>query len=274
MIKEFSLRLAIIFVLALSIHLLHAQEAKQTNQLSFAEKMRPHLMQYLGDEWTVKIIGAAPVVAPPAMIMPALPAINDDARSTAVYDKKADTVKLDPKIEQKFNYAYIKEVYEATRQAQPTDQEMTQFMNVLSQGGTRDGIYRSLVLDATYAGMENWDKPVKSATADFAVYFYEKYLGKKIQKKSFEGWSVYSLKRLITDKTLDMLDAFNDREQMERWYAIMSADLALKFPTIWSNTLRKNSTPDAHKAWAAKVPVQHVKSEVIIKMHTAFNALM
>ncbi len=233
-------------------------------------------MQYLGDEWTVKFIGPSPVVVPTviAMAMPALPVINDDARSTAVYLKKADTIRLNPKIEQKFNYTYIKELYEATRQARATDQELNQFMNVLAQGGSRDGIYRSLVLDATYAGMENWDKPVKSATADFAIYFYEKYLGKKIQKKKLEGWSIYSLKRVITEKTLDMLDAFNDRDQMERWYGIMSSDLALKFPTIWSNTLRKNSSAEAHKAWASKVPVQHVKSEVIIKMHTAFNAMM
>lgn len=275
------MRLAMIFVLALAIyhpiHLLHAQDAYGTkipNELSFAEKMRPHLIQYLGDEWTVKLIGHAPVVIPQAFAMPTLPVINSDARSTAVYDKKADTIKLDPKVEQKFHYAYIKELYEVTRHARPTDEQLTQFMNVLTQGGARDGIYRSLVLDATYAGMENWDKPVKSATADFAVYFYGKYLGKKIQKKNFEGWSIYTLKRLITEKTLDMLAAFNDREQMESWYGILSADLALKFPTIWSNTLRKNSSPEAHKAWAAKVPIQHIKSEIIIKMHTAFNALM
>lgn len=268
------MRLAIIFVLALSIHLLHAQDAATKAEPSFAEKMRPHLMKILGEEWTVKIVGPAPVIEPPAMAMPPLPTISDDARSTEVYNKKADPITLKPEIEQKFNYAYLREVYEATRQAKPTDEEVNQFMNVLAQGGTREGIYRSLVLDATYAGMENWDKPVKSATADFAVYFYAKYLGKKINKKSFEGWSVYSLKRLVTEKTLDMLDAFKDREHLERWYAIMSADLAVKFPTIWSNNLRKNGKAEDHKAWASKVPLQHIKSEVIIKMHTAFNAMM
>jgi len=269
------LRLAVIFLLALSLHLLHAQEAQSVKELSFAEKMRPHLMKIIGEEWTFKLIGAGEAPKIPEMQMPPLPIVASDAKSTAVYEKKEDKIKIDPKIEQKFNYAYIKEVFEATRQSKPTDEEMNQFMNVLSQGGTRDGIYRSLVLDATYAGMEEWDKPVKSATADFAVYFYEKYLGKKIQKKSFEGWSVFTLKRLITEKALDIMEAYgDDREKMEKWYAIMSSDLAKKFPTIWSNNLRKNPSAETHKAWASKVPLHHIKSEIIIKIHAAFNSMM
>lgn len=269
------MRLAVIFALALSIHILHAQDNKTDKNISFAEKMRPQLMRFLGEEWTVKIIGPAPIPPKPQMQMPTLPKIVSDATSTAVYDKKEDKIKLPADVEQKYSYAFIRELYEATRQAKPTDEEVNQFMNVLSQGGTREGVYRALVLDATYAGMEEWDKPVKSATADFAVYFWGKYLGKKVEKKSFEGWSVFTLKRVITEKTLDMFDAFgSDREGLEKWYALMSADLAAKFPTLWSNNLRKITVPEDHKAWASKVPLQHIKSEVIIKLHSAFNAMM
>ena len=260
--------------MALSIHMVYAQETMK-KEVPFTEKMRPHLQKYLGDEWTVKLIGPAPIPPKPEMQMPELPKIISDARSTAVYDKKEDPIKLPADVEQKFSYAYLIEVYEATRQAKPTDEEINQFMNVLTQGGTREGVYRALVLDATYAGMEEWDKPVKSATADFAVYFYAKYLGVKIEKKRFEGMSVFTLKRLITEKSLDMVDAFGtNREDLEKWYAIMSADLATKFPTLWSNKLRKITVPEEHKAWASKVPQQHLKSEVIIKLHTALNSMM
>ena len=147
-------------------------------------------------------------------------------------------------------------------------------MNVLMQGGTREGIYRSLVLDSTYGGMENWDKPVKSATADFAVYFYDKYLGRKVAKKSFEGMSIYTLKRILVEKTLDMADAFGEnREGLEKWYGIMSSDLSKRFPSIWVSAIRKNQSALAHKAWASKVPLQHIKSEIVIKLHTAFNSM-
>lgn len=269
------MRLAVIFVLALSIHILYAQEQKVIQEKSFVEKMRPTLIKVLGEEWTVKLIGADKAIPKDEVPMPAIPKIVDDARSTAVYNKKQDKVILKPEVEEKFNYAYIKELYEATRQEKPNDDELGKFLNVLSQGGTREGVYRSLVLDSTYAGMENWDKPVKNATADFAVYFYDKYFGKKVVKKSFEGMSVFTLKRLVTEKALEVADAFgDDRDGLERWYAIMSSDLATRFPQIWSNPLRKKSSAPDHKAWASKVPVQHIKSELIIKIHSAFNSMM
>lgn len=270
------MRLAVIFVLALSIHMLNAQAQAPLKEQSFVEKMRPTLMKIVGEEWTVKLIGAAaPVVSSTDVVMPAIPKIEDNAKSTAVYDRKKDSITIKPEVEAKFNYAFIQEAYETTRQTKPNEDEISKMMNVLSQGGTREGVYRMLVLDSVYGGMENWDKPVKSVTADFAVYFYGKYLGRKVLKKSFEGMSVFTLKRLIGEKALEVTDAFGeDRDGMERWYAVMSADLAAKFPTIWSNKMRKNTSAVDHKAWASKVPVQHIKSELVIKIHSAFNSMI
>lgn len=268
------MRLAVIFVLALSIQMLFAED-QATQEKSFAEKMRPKMMQILGEEWTVKLIGKDNSVKPDEVQMPVLPKIEEDARSTAVYDKKADKITIKPEVEQKFNYAFIQELYQATRQTKPNDDEIGKSMNVLSQGGTREGVYRSLVLDSVYGGMENWDKPVKKNSAEFAVYFYQKYLGKKIALKSFEGMSIYTLKRLITEKALDMSDAFghDKRDDLEKWYAVMSVDLATKFPLVWTNPTRKNPSATFHKKWASNVPVQHIKSEMIIKMHQAFNSM-
>ena len=267
--------------MAVTIHLVYSEDARGQNsaqsEKSFVEKMRPHMKKFLGEEWTTKIIGAdKTIVAPDAGVkMPEIPKIVEDATSTAVYDKKMDAVILSPDIEKKFYYNYIKEVYEATRQSQPNDDEIGKMMNVLLQGGTREGVYRSFVLDSVYGGMENWDKPVKSVTADYAVYFYSKYFGKKIVKKSFEGMSIYTLKRLVTEKALEVADAFgDDRDAMERWYAIMSADFAVRFPQIWSTQIRKDTSAENHKAWASKVPVQHIKSEMIIKIHSALNSMI
>lgn len=268
------MRLTVIFVLALSIQMLFADDQNTPQEKSFVEKMRPKMMKILGEEWTVKLIGQDKSTPVDEVPMPVLPKIDDNAKSTAVYDKKQDTITIKPEVEQKFNYAYVNELFEATRQNKPNDDELGKMMNVLSQGGTREGVYRSVVLDSVYAGMENWDRPVKKNSAEFAVYFYEKYLGKKIVLKSFEGMSVYTLKRLVTEKTLDMTDAYLSREDMENWYANMSADLAKKFPNVWSNPVRKNQSSLFHKNWANKVPAQHIKSEMIIKIHSAFNSMI
>jgi hypothetical protein len=267
----------LIFVLALSIHILNAQDSNGPKAVSFAEKMRPTLMKVVGEKWTIKLIGeqASVAVVGIGVVLPPLPKISEDARSTAIYDKKEDTVKLKKELEEKYYYSYLKEIFEATRMIKPNDDEIAKMMNVLSQGGTREGIYHQLVLDSTYGGMENYDKPVKSNAADFAVYFYGRYLGKKIEKESLKGMNAFALKRLIADKSLDIIDAFGDkRDDLEKWYAVMSSDLASKFPQVWTAKLRKDTSSQHHKIWASQVPVQHIKSETMIKIHSAMNSMM
>lgn len=273
------MRLIAIFIVALSIHLYTQDALSQTSasKKSFVENIRPQFIKFLGEEWTVKILGEDKTISVDEVSMPPIPKVDDDAKSVAVYNKKVDAVSLNlkPEDEKKYNYAYIKEAYEATRQSTPNDDEIGKMMNVLSQGGTREGVYRSMVLDSVYGGMENWDKPVKSVTADYAVYFYKKYFGKNIAKKSFEGMSIYTLKRLITEKALEVTDAFgDDRDGLERWYGILSADMASKFPLIWTNKMRKNASAMEHKIWAGQVPIQHIKSELVIKLHASLNSMI
>lgn len=270
------MRLIVIFILALSLHLLQAQDSAHSKEISFAEKMRPTLMRIVGEKWTQKLIGSAPVViVDNSVILPPLPQILSDARSTAVFDKKEDKIKLKPEQEQKYYYTYILEIYDATRSTKPNDDEIAKLYNVLSQGGSREGVYHALVLDSIYGGMENYDKPVKSNAADFAVYFYGRYIGKKIVKDSLKGMNIYSLKRLMADKALDIIDAYGEnREDLEKWYAVMSSDLASKFPSLWSSKLRKDTSSIRHKSWAGQVPLQHIKSETLIKLHSAMNSMM
>ena len=270
-----TLRLAVLFILALSIHLLYAQETNVKSQ-SFIEKMRPTLTKVLGVDITAKLIGSA-VVEPidDSVILPAIPKLLSDATSTTIFNKKPDTIILKPEVEEKYRAAYVREIYEATRQTKPNDDELGKLINVLSQGGSREGIYHSLVLDSTYAGMENYDKPVKGNAADFAVYFYSRYLGKKIEKESLKGMNAFTLKRIIADKSLDIIDAYGDnRADLEKWYGVMSADLASKFPQVWTAKIRKDTSSKNHKYWASGVPVQHIKSEVLIKLHGAMNSMM
>ena len=257
-------------ILAILLNQAHGSE----DSSSFVDKLRPQVEKYIGQTWSDKIFGVKPKDPLSGVILPAIPKIEESATSTAVYNKKVDAVEMDKEVEQKFNYAYIRELYDATRQTKPNENEMAKMMNVLSQGGTRDGIYRSLVLDSTYAGMENWDRAVKNNSADFAVYFFDKYLGRTIKKKSLEGMSIYTLKRLVAERALEIADAFENREELESWYGVMSSDLAVKFPLVWQNQVRKNENALFHKNWAKQVPFEHIKSELIIKIHSCFNSMI
>jgi len=265
---------SMLFLFILNFSLFAQTESANTWQ----EKLRPMMSQILGDNMTRSILGEPPrkPVDPNLVEMPKIPEIKVSATSVETYQRKPDTVKLDLELEKKYFVGYIKEVYEATRKMAIPTEEISTYYNILNQGGTREGIYRSLVSDATYAGMENQEGfAVKSVSADLAVFIYEKYLNKKINRDNLKGMSVFSLKRIVTEKALDLMDAFgDDRIGLEKWYANFSADMAIKFPSKMNNKLRQSVSAQSHLLWSKKVPIQHIKSEVIIKTHMAFNSLI
>ena len=255
--------------------MIHAQDSKKPNNVSITESMRPTLMKFIGEKWTVKILGEDLKPSEDGIVLPQLPKLSSDARSVDIYNRKEDKVKLKVEQEEKYYIAYIKEIYEVTRQQKPNEDEVGKLLNVLSQGGSREGVYHALVLDSAYGGMENYDKTTKSNAADFSIYFYERYLGKKVAKESLKGMNIYTLKRLLADKSLDIIDAYEGkRDDLESWYAVMSSDLASKFPQVYQSKLRKDTSSRHHKNWANQVPVQHIKSETVIKLHMALNSLM
>ena len=102
------LRILTIFFLALSIHLYAQDVRSQTlmKEQSLIEKLRPQFVKYLGVEWTKKIIGIDSLGPDDELVMPIIPKIEEDAKSLAVYEKKADTIilKLKPEDEKKYNY--------------------------------------------------------------------------------------------------------------------------------------------------------------------------
>jgi hypothetical protein len=268
--------MTIIFLLAISLHTISANDNQAPESSSFLESLRPYIRQYLGSEMELKILGkTASEKLEDAIILPVIPEVKDAQTSTEVYNKKADKVTLASGEEEKFYKSFIRDVYKSVRRQDPTDEEMNRYMGILLQGGAREGIYRSMVLDEVYAKMENYDMPINSKVADLAVHVYGTYLGKTIQKEKLKGINFYSIKRLVAERALEVIDSFGeDREALENWYAILSADLANRHGANFSNQFRKNSKKSVHKKWAQKYPVQHLKSEVLVKLHTSFNSLM
>ncbi len=271
------MKFSIIFLFLFSINTFGADAVKK-EELSIAEKWRPTITKYFGEEFAIKLLGATSDVKKDnldLLQMPQIPILVVDARSTSVYDKKPDKVILKPEEEAKYHYSFLTELYEVTRQSQPQADDIKKMMNTLSQGATREGVYHSMVLDPVYNQLETIYKPIRLPASEFAVYFYSNYIAKKISPDSLTSMNMYTLKRLIAEKAIDIIDAFGEnRDGLETWYAILSSDLATRFPQHWSNKLRKNSSKAVHKNWASKAPIQHIKSEIIIKLHIALNSLM
>lgn len=233
------------------------------------EKVRTFIEENFTSELAVKLFGERPE----EVQMPELPTIVSDARSTAVYDKKEKKSNLNAEDEQKYNLAFVQEIIEVTRNAPANDNELARWMNTMNQGATREGIYRAMVLDSLYAGLENSDVGLSQRSIEFTQFFLEKFVGQTINASLLNQMSLYTIKREVAEKALEIIDSFEKEEELNRWYAVLSGDLAKKYSPIFANKVRKYESMTRHLNWAKEAPIQHLKSEVVIKIHSIYNNL-
>ena len=147
-------------------------------------KLRTFSLKFM-DEKTVDQIFPAP--AKPQSLMPLLPMIKSDNKSTDSLDQNsqlatqgASYFKMEPDRRRNFEVGFIEEIYMATRRSSPTDEDIMKWLNSLEQGASREGVYRALVLDSVYASLEDFSDPVSRELIDFTQEFYQKYIGVQI----------------------------------------------------------------------------------------------
>jgi len=241
----------------------------QAKEAEWKQFIRPYIEKYLGVEIANKYLGKIEKT----LALPPLPEIKKDARSTKVYDKKRKEKKLDLELETNLNQSYVEELFSAVKQRKGTRQETFKWLNVMSQGASREGVYRAFILDDDYNALENYDKLISDRGIDFSLNFLEVYIGITVNKSTMERMNFYSVKRLTAEKALELIDSFENSKELHQWYAVMSADFSKKYGILWENKVRKDKNPFRHLHWAKQAPSQHLRSEVIIKIHQIFNYL-
>jgi hypothetical protein len=221
--------------------------------------------------------------------LPAIPKIKRNAKSTANFASPPPPPKKVKKVEsnegakeqlkrkRQDDFHFVHELYQAVMENKPTAVELNQWMNVLDQGGSREGFYRALVLSDKYAGLENFDPTSADQLVIFCKEYMGTYLDQQVQDKQLSSVNSYSIKRIAVEQSLELIDTFYaenaNGDKLPRWYAILSADLAAKYPSLWEIKLRSSTNPRIHLKWAQSAPEQQLKSEVIIKLHRVFNHL-
>lgn len=258
----------------MSLLLVSCDQAKVEQNKELARtKLRP----LIGEDWTQKILGSSPST----ISLPPIPKVTKDATSLDVYKKDGQFdsqeelfQKLSLEEKRKYRLAFIQELYEVTRNAEPKDEDVLNFLNVLEQGGTREGVYRAIVLDSVYGSLESFEEAPSKELKEFAVDFGKTYLGRKFNSSAMGKLNLWSIKRIVVEKALEVMDVLKSRpDELKSWYAVLSADLAKRKKSIWKNDVRKQVSPEYHYQWASKVPLQQIKSETIIKLHAIMNEL-
>ncbi|MBF0205251.1 MAG: DUF4214 domain-containing protein [Oligoflexia bacterium] len=220
--------------------------------------------------------------APDDIRLPEIPEIVVDAKQVVDQKEKKIDTKFSVDEMNKSNYYFVQEIYLATIKRNPREEELDKWLNTLSQGSTREGIYRAIVLGTEYQELEKLKDPPSPKLVTFMVEYLRMFLGLSVDSKTLDGslsrnaTNLYMLKKFSVEKTLELIDIFlakGQEQSLYDWYAVFSAYLAEKFPNIWSGEIRKSIYKKGHREWASKVYYDWLKAEVIIKLHHVFNSL-
>lgn len=239
------------------------------------EKLRPHLNDLLGESLTISIIGD-----PPEKIreikLPKIPDVTRDALTFGGFkgEKQINMKVFPPGKMNQLNIQFIQEAYKEVRGTKASNGDLKKWINVLKQGGTREGLYRALVLDTNYYKLERKNIPLTDSAIDFASSYSKKYIGKEISSDTLERINFYRLKRELTDRSLEVVDSLSaNLDDVYDWYAVFSSELATKYSKVWKLKIRGNASKDFQRNWAQGVPVQMMKSEIILKINRLINLL-
>lgn len=213
--------------------------------------------------------------------LPPIPKIVSDAKSIDVYNKSgkiysqgAAYKKLSDTDKRKYRLAFIQELYLNVTGSSAEKSKILTALNIIEKGGSREGVYRSIVLSPDYSALEGFSESPSADLINFSYKYSIRFLAKSFSKAQMQKINLYGLKRVITEKSLEIMDSFSkDDDQLLEWYAVMSSELAKKFPLLWSGKTRPNKSALYHLKWAKSVPLQLIKSEVIIKLHKVMNSL-
>lgn len=267
-------------IVMLGLVLCFSAFAQDESEASWKSTLRTFITRVAGVEWSTKLLGEAP--RPRAVEELALPEIPQNfKKSTDVssYTKKTKEPtafdKLPSERKRQFNYRFLEELFLVTRQTQAKDEDLANWLNTLEQGGSREGIYQALVLDEVYNGLESIEGKPSAQLLDYCLVLSQNFFKQTFKQESLSQLNLYSLKRIFTEKGLDLLEYYESRdlEALYRWYSLVSAHMAKTHADLLTTELRKSSSASVHYEWAKSMPIQHIMSEYIIKMHSIMNKL-
>lgn len=267
-------KLIILIGLSLSVSVFAAPQ-----ESALKTKLRSIITQVAGKTWSDKLLGALETEDASTLPMPEIPTDLKKSTDVSSYTKiSKDPTEFDhlPRDRKRqFDYKFLEELFLVTRKSEAKDEDLANWMNTLDQGGSREGIYQALVLDEVYNSLESIEEAPTPKLIDFSLHFSEKFLNQTFNKESLQKLNLYSLKRIFTEKGIDLMAYYEskDLDALYLWYAHLSADLGKNYGALLHSPVRKDASVEYHYEWAKNMPIQHIKSEFIIKLHTVMNGL-
>ena len=250
--------------------------------LSFTEmksSLRDKLEPYLSKSLIVKVFGDKKESAQaPKLKMPVIPKLEKSATDVSIYEekeidkKKTQYDKLSDIKKQRYRIAFLKELYRVVSRKKIGQQLLGTYVDRLSQGAQREGIYRSIVSSRDYFELESNPTVASKKLVEFTNNYSAKFLNTKFNESTLLNSNKYLIKRNLTEKALEVAEYLASKpDDLYRWYAIFSSEIS-KYP-IWGNKVRKVNSEKYHYNWAKNTSFDLIKSEIIIKLHILCNLI-
>ena len=213
----------------------------------------------------------------PAISLPEIPTVNRDPKDFTQIGKEDDRKnypfykQLTRKQRIELAIGVINELYLVILGRYPKMEERKNKVNVLLQKGSREGIYHALVLGQEYRYDESVENLLSDQNKKFLSHHFEMFLGLKIDRTKLKKMDFHTAKRLVIARSLEVIDAFDRRAHVDSWFSVFSETMAKKLE--WEQKHRKMTSRKHYFHWAQKIPLDILKSEVIIKIHHLMNSL-
>lgn len=252
--------------------------AKSIEFDSYKDQLRPYVERFLGKSASNTLLGEKK--SEQLFKLPEIPEIKQSATDTSVYNKNSKVhsqgesfFALSQEQQRKFDLSFLEELYLVTRLDQASEEELSQDINIINQGGSREGVYRRIVLDERYAKLESFQEIPSDSLIEFTKKYAARFLRVSYEDENMKKVNLFTIKRLVVERTLETLEVLANREDdLHRWYAIFSSYVAESGDGVFQGKVRKNTNQQFHYNWSKQVPFQHIKSEVIIKLHKLMNS--
>lgn len=209
--------------------------------------------------------------------LPEIPTVNRNAKDTSQYNRKTDPMiksfsdSLSDLQKEQLNSSFINEAYTAVLGREPLHDEYAAKISVLQQGGSREGLYRSIVLGSKYQSFEKGSDLTSNKTADFLTQILPEFTGFNMEKERLTQINFYTVKRVVTERFLEVIDAYDDEDNLRRWFAVLSHKLEESAPKTWKQRHRTFKSKNAYYHWSKKIPRDILKSEVYLRLHLLLN---
>ena len=219
----------------------------------------------------------SPPAVPKAIVLPKIPIVKLDPKDATqigqVDDRLVNKFYQGLTRVQKTDLAvgFTNELYHVILGRLPTAKELRGRVNALLQGGSREGVYHSLVLGGEYHRHERQKNQLNNPVQQFVLNYLATYVNLQIAPQQLGPSNFHQIKRMVVEKSLEVIDAFSSRSDISAWFAVFS--MALENQGRWQQKHRQLKTDRRYLQWAERVPVDILKSEVMIKLHRTMNSL-